>query len=163
MSIESDADLLGLRAIGAIVAEALAAMARRVAPGVTTGELDAACAEVLRRRGARATPQHVYRFPAASCVSVNSEAVHGIPGKRALRTGGVVKLDVTADKDGYVADAARTVVVGNVPGSASGSRTALAPPSSRHFPRLGPAIGRATSDGPSSARCVARASASCAT
>src|SRR5262245_14966818 len=122
MSIESDADLLGLQAIGAIVAEALAAMARRVAPGVTTGELDAACADVLQRRGARATPQHVYNFPAVSCVSVNSEAVHGVPGRRALRPGDVVKIDVTADKDGYVADAARTVVVGG--GAGLGQRLA---------------------------------------
>jgi len=83
---------------------------------VTTAEIDDACAEVLRRRGARPTPQHAYGFPAASCVSVNSEAVHGVPGKRALRAGDVVKLDVTADKGGYVADAARTVVVGGVPG-----------------------------------------------
>ncbi|MFO0843073.1 MAG: type I methionyl aminopeptidase [Gemmataceae bacterium] len=112
MSIESEADLLGLRAVGAVVAEALEAMRRRVAPGVTTLELDAAAEAVLRRHGAGATPQRVYGFPGWSCVSVNSEAVHGIPGKRMLRDGDVVKLDVTADLAGFVADAARTVVVG---------------------------------------------------
>src|SRR5262245_15857690 len=91
-------------------------MRRHVAAGVTTADLDAVAEEVLRRHGARATPHDVYRFPAASCISVNSEAVHGIPGRRALRDGDLVKLDLTADLDGYVADAARTVVVGEVPG-----------------------------------------------
>src|SRR5258708_5331629 len=116
MSIESAADLAGLRAVGAIVADALAQMARHVAAGVTTGELDAVADAVLRAHGAGPTPRRLLQFPGASCISVNSEAVHGIPGKRALRAGDVVKLDVTADRDGYVADAARTVVVGGLPG-----------------------------------------------
>src|SRR5262245_17566822 len=110
MSIESASDLEGLRIIGAIVAEALEEMRRRVAAGVTTADLDAVAEEVLRRRGARATPRDVYNFPAASCISVNSEAVHGVPRRRVLRDGDVVKLDLTADRDGFVADAARTVV-----------------------------------------------------
>jgi methionyl aminopeptidase len=116
MSIESEADLAGLRTIGAIVARTLEAMRRHVRAGVTTAELDAVAEEELRRAGARATPRHVYGFPGAACISINSEAVHGIPGRRALRAGDVVKLDVTADKGGYVADAARTVIVGDLPG-----------------------------------------------
>lgn len=116
MSIASEADLPGLRAAGRVVAAALAAMRRHVRAGVTTGELDAVADEQLRRAGARPTPRYAYGFPGASCVSVNSEAVHGIPGKRALLVGDVVKLDITADLGGYVADAARTVVVGDVPG-----------------------------------------------
>ncbi len=116
MSIESACELEGLCAIGAIVAETLEAMRQRVAAGVTTAELDAVAEEVLRRRGARATPRDVYNFPAASCISVNSEAVHGVPRQRVLYAGDVVKLDITADRDGFVADAARTVVVGDVPG-----------------------------------------------
>jgi methionyl aminopeptidase len=116
MSIECASELEALKAIGALVARTLESMRRHVRAGVTTGELDAVAGECLRRAGARATPRHVYGFPAASCVSVNSEAVHGVPGKRALLPGDVVKLDVTADKAGYVADAARTVVVGGVPG-----------------------------------------------
>lgn len=116
MSIQSIADLECLQIIGAIVAEALTAMQRHVAADVTTADLDAIADDVLRRHGARATPRDVLRFPGAACISVNSEAVHGIPGRRLLREGDVVKLDVTADRAGYVADAARTVVVGNVPG-----------------------------------------------
>ena len=116
MSIDSADDLEGLKAIGAIVAEALDEMRRHVAAGVTTADLDAVADAVLRRHGARASPRDVYHFPAASCVSVNCEAVHGIPGRRMLRTGDVVKIDLTADRDGYFADAARTVIVGGAPG-----------------------------------------------
>src|SRR4051794_14288337 len=66
MSIDSEQDLAGLRAIGRVVALALAEMRRWVAPGVTTLELDAAGAEVLRRHGANPTPQRVYGFPGAT-------------------------------------------------------------------------------------------------
>src|SRR5262249_20117170 len=97
MSIESERDLVGLRAIGQIVAVALASMRRHAVAGATTADLDAVGAEVLHRRGAEPTPRKVYGFPAATCVSVNDEAVHGIPGPRVLRAGDVVKLDVTAD------------------------------------------------------------------
>jgi methionyl aminopeptidase len=124
MSIHSQADLEGLRRIGRIVAEALRVMQDRLAPGMTTADLDAIGAAVLARHGARPTPQHTYGFPAACCISVNDEVVHGIPGARVLRAGDVVKLDVTADRDGYVADAARTVVLG--PAAADASRLAAA-------------------------------------
>src|SRR5262249_7983521 len=84
-------------------------MKARVRPGMTTGELDRIGAEVLHRHGARSAPQVLYGFPAATCISLNDEAVHGIPGPRPLRPGDLVKLDVTAELDGYIADAAVTV------------------------------------------------------
>src|SRR4029453_1867934 len=58
------------------------------------------------------SPRHVYGFPGASCISVNDEVVHGVPGRRVLGPGDVLKIDVTADLEGFVADAARTVVIG---------------------------------------------------
>ena len=61
---------------------------------------------VLERHGARSAPALVYRFPGAICISVNDEAVHGVPGPRRLAAGDVVTLDVTAELDGYMADAA---------------------------------------------------------
>jgi methionyl aminopeptidase len=64
--------------------------------------------------GARSAPALVYKFPGVNCISVNDEAVHGIPGKRAVRSGDLVKLDVTIEKDGFMADAAVTVPVGEV-------------------------------------------------
>jgi methionyl aminopeptidase len=111
MSIDSDKDLEGLRRIGRIVRLALEAMKKRVGAGITTGELDEIGAEVLARHGARSAPRLVYDFPRSICISVNDEAVHGIPGDRVLAPGDLVKLDTTAEKDGYMADAAITVAV----------------------------------------------------
>ncbi|MBS1678161.1 MAG: type I methionyl aminopeptidase [Actinobacteria bacterium] len=114
MSIESQADLDGLRAAGRVVAKAIRAMRARVRPGVSTKELDRVGARVFAAAGARSAPQLAYGFPGVNCISVNDEAVHGIPGRRRLRQGDLVKLDVTAELDGYYADACVTVPVGEV-------------------------------------------------
>lgn len=111
MTIRSESELTALRAAGRIAAEALEAMRRAVRPGITTAELDRVAREIYERRGARSAPEMVYNFPGATCISVNDEVVHGIPGPRALQPGDVVKLDVTLEKDGYMADTACTVVV----------------------------------------------------
>jgi methionyl aminopeptidase len=87
-------------------------MRRAVRPGITTAELDAIARREFKRAGARSGPQLDYDFPGVTCISVNDEAVHGIPGRRRLRRGDLVKLDVTAELDGFYADACRTVVVG---------------------------------------------------
>ena len=117
MSIESEADLEGLRAAGRVVARAIRAMRARVRPGISTGELDRVGAQVFSQAGARSGPQLAYDFPGVNCISVNDEAVHGIPGRRRLCEGDLVKLDVTAELDGYYADACVTVPVGIVAGS----------------------------------------------
>jgi methionyl aminopeptidase len=111
MSIDSDDDLQALRRVGRLVGEALAAMERAVEPGMSTADLDAAGAAVLTAAGARSAPQIVYGFPGFNLLSVNDEIVHGIPGRRRLVAGDVLKLDVTAELDGYIADAARTIVL----------------------------------------------------
>jgi methionyl aminopeptidase len=90
----------------------LEAMKRSVTSGITTAELDEVGAKVMREHGARSAPALVYKFPGVSCISVNDEAVHGIPGQRKLQDGDLVKLDVTVEKDGFMADAAVTVSVG---------------------------------------------------
>jgi methionyl aminopeptidase len=115
MSVDTPEDLEGLRRAGRAVAATLREVARRVRPGVTTAELDALAARVLARHGARSAPALVYGFPGTICISVDDEAVHGIPGPRRLRAGELVKLDVTAELDGYFADAAISVPVGRVP------------------------------------------------
>jgi methionyl aminopeptidase len=112
VSIESPRDLAGLQAAGRAVAATLKEVRRLVRPGVTTAELDHAAARVLARHGARSAPRLAYRFPGTICISVDDEAVHGIPGPRRLRAGQLVKLDVTAELDGYYADAAISVPVG---------------------------------------------------
>ena len=112
MSIESAADLAGMRLASRITRETLDALERGVRAGVTTADLDAIAARVFDRHGARSAPTLVYGFPGHALISVNDEIVHGVPGSRRLRRGDVVKLDVTVEKDGYVADAARSVIVG---------------------------------------------------
>ena len=114
MSIRSQSEFNKLRAIGRIVRAALDEMSRAVRPGITTSELDRIGATVLARHGAESSPPKVYGFPGATCISVNEEAIHGIPGTRVLREGDLVKLDVTAEKEGFVADAAVTVGVGSI-------------------------------------------------
>lgn len=115
MSIQSDADLAGLKKVGRIVRLALEEMAKHVRAGVTTGELADIGSDVMRRNGARSAPAMVYGFPGDVLISLNDEAVHGIPShSRTIRPGDLVKLDVTFEKGGYMADAAITVPVGPV-------------------------------------------------
>jgi methionyl aminopeptidase len=115
MSIDSAADWAGLREVGRIVRRTLVALERHARPGVTTAELDRIAARVFARHGARSAPAIVYGFPGTVLISVNDEVVHGVPGARRLAEGDLVKLDVTAEKNGYIADAARTVVLGRGP------------------------------------------------
>src|ERR1700733_12252379 len=103
-----------MHAAGLVVRLMLEAMRDEVRPGITTAELDEAGASVMRQHGAQSAPALVYKFPGVSCISLNDEAVHGIPGERVLQPGDLVKLDVTVEKNGYMADAACTVPVGEV-------------------------------------------------
>ena len=125
MSIRNSRDFEKLRVIGRIVRLALDRTAAAVVPGITTGELDRIGAQVLAEHGAESAPPKVYGFPGALCISVNEEAIHGIPGGRVLREGDLVKLDLVAERDGYYADAAVTVAVGAVsPAAAALARCA---------------------------------------
>ncbi len=112
MSIRSHIEYEKLRAIGKIVRRALDRAAAAVKPGITTRELDAIGASVLADAGAESAPPKVYGFPGALCISINDEAIHGIPGARVIQDGDLVKLDLVAEKDGFYADAAVTVHAG---------------------------------------------------
>jgi methionyl aminopeptidase len=116
MSIKTPEELAGMQAAGKIVRQMLEVMKSAARSGMTTGELDLIGADVMRAQGARSAPSLVYGFPGVSCISVNDEIVHGIPGQRRLRNGDLLKLDVTIEKDGFMADAAETIVVGSVDG-----------------------------------------------
>ncbi|HEX8392512.1 MAG TPA: type I methionyl aminopeptidase [Longimicrobium sp.] len=111
MSIETETELEGLRRAGHVVALVLRAMREAVREGITTLELDDVAARVMAEHGARPAPRMIYGFPGSTCISVNDEAVHGIPGPRRLEKGDVVTLDATVELDGYYADAAITVGV----------------------------------------------------
>ncbi len=114
MSINGPEELESLRAAGAVVRRALEAMKREARPGVTTKQLDEIGSRVIEESGARSAPSMVYGSPGANCISLNEEAVHGIPSDRVLREGDLLKLDVTVEKDGFMADAAETVPVGAI-------------------------------------------------
>jgi methionyl aminopeptidase len=111
MTIQSKNDLTAMRAVGRLVALALTEMRSVVEPGMTTEQLDDVGARFLKKHGARSAPQLTYAFPGFNCISVNEEVVHGVPGPRVLKGGDVVKIDVTAELDGYIADSAITVVL----------------------------------------------------
>ena len=115
MSITSEDELEGIKHAGAVVAAALAAMKATVQPGVTPAQLDAICGEVFAEYGAVSAPRLEYGAPVHAFVSVNADVVHGLPTDRPLEPGDVVKLDVTPNVGGFVADAALSVVVPPAP------------------------------------------------
>jgi methionyl aminopeptidase len=99
---------------GAIVGSALTLLKRSVEPGMTTRDLDNIAYKEITRWGAKPTFKGYRGFPATICASVNEEIVHGIPGKRILREGDIIKMDVGATIDGFIGDAAVSVAVGEV-------------------------------------------------
>lgn len=109
MTITNRSDLDGMIRVGRLVGLAHAWLATQIEAGMTTAELDERGARFLRAHGARSAPQLTYGFPGFNLISVNDEIVHGIPGPRRLEPGDLVKLDITAELDGFVADAARTI------------------------------------------------------
>ncbi|QQA43257.1 type I methionyl aminopeptidase [Pelagovum pacificum] len=114
MTITREDELDGLKDIGRIVARTMQTMAKAIEPGITTAELDAIGAAELEREGAISAPRSTYDFPGHTCISVNEEIAHGIPGPRAIRTGDLVNIDVSASKNGYFADTGATFRAGPV-------------------------------------------------
>ena len=121
IQIKSDQEIALMRAAGLVVGRTLQALTAAVAPGVTTGELDALAESEIR--GAGAVPSFkgyqphpsVPPFPGSICASVNDEIVHGIPGPRVLQEGDIISIDCGAILAGWHGDAAVTVAVGEVP------------------------------------------------
>ncbi|NPD15000.1 type I methionyl aminopeptidase [Xinfangfangia sp. D13-10-4-6] len=111
MTIGNENDLEKLRVIGRIVAMTLQKMGAALEPGMTTAELDAIGRECLEREGARSAPQLDYKFPGATCISVNEEAAHGIPSSRRIERGDLVNIDVSAERDGYYSDTGASFIV----------------------------------------------------
>jgi methionyl aminopeptidase len=109
------AEIEKMRITGRVVAEVLDAMAKAMVPGVTrTADLDQLASRLCRQRGAIPAFLGYRGFPASTCISVNEAVVHGIPGARVLMDGDIVSLDFACSIDGYFADAAVTVPVGQV-------------------------------------------------
>jgi methionyl aminopeptidase len=111
MIISNDDELTKLKAIGRICANAVKTMAAALEPGITTLELDNVGRRVLEDAGARSAPELCYQFPGATCISVNEEVAHGIPGPRVIRAGDLVNIDVSAEKDGFFSDTGASFAV----------------------------------------------------
>ncbi len=115
--VKSQHEIELMRAAGKVNAEAHAAVRAAIRPGVTTGELDAIAAAVLKKHNAKPAFLGVmgaYPYPATTTISINDELVHGIPGKRKLREGDIVSVDCGTILDGFVADSAFTAGVGAI-------------------------------------------------
>ncbi|MBX3511204.1 MAG: type I methionyl aminopeptidase [Hyphomonadaceae bacterium] len=112
MTIDNDAQLEHLRAIGAIVARVRDAMGAALEPGMTTKELDDLGRAMLEREGARSAPEITYDFPGATCISVFPAIAHGVPGEHAMQAGDLINIDVSAEKDGFFGDTGASFVVG---------------------------------------------------
>jgi methionyl aminopeptidase len=111
MTIEDEDDVAALGRIGRIVSQVLQQMLDAAKPGMTTRELDAFGAKLLEKERARSAPILMYDFPGATCISINEQAAHGVPGDRVIRAGDVLNVDVSAELEGYYADTGGTRVV----------------------------------------------------
>ncbi|MFH1386662.1 MAG: type I methionyl aminopeptidase [bacterium] len=116
IKIKSKDEVELIREAGAIVAEVLDKLSRLAQPGITTEELDRAGEKLIRERGANPVFIGYRGYRHATCISLNHEVVHGIPGKRELKKGDIVSIDVGAQKAGYIGDSAVTVPVGKISG-----------------------------------------------
>jgi len=115
--IKSAQEIEIMQKAGRINALALETVRDLIRPGITTAELDKAAGEVIRKNNAKPAFKGYpgpYPFPATITVSINEELVHGIPGKRRLKDGDIVSIDCGTILDGYVADSAFTIGVGEI-------------------------------------------------
>jgi methionyl aminopeptidase len=104
-----------MRAAGRLVGEVLTQLTTKVAPGVTTAELDEVAEKLIGDAGAIPAFKGYHGYPASICASINDEVIHGIPsGRRVLNEGDIVSIDVGASLDGFYGDSAITLAVGHV-------------------------------------------------
>ncbi len=115
ITIKSPREVDSMRKAGEIVGKTIELLKASVEPGMTTRDLDRIAFREITRQGATPTFKGYRGFPATICASVNEEIVHGIPGKRVLKEGDLIKVDVGATMEGFIGDAAVTIPVGEVP------------------------------------------------
>jgi methionyl aminopeptidase len=107
-------EIEAIRAAAKLVARTLEMLGKEVRPGITTADLDRLAESFIRENGGRPAFKGYRGFPASICPSVNEEVVHAIPGRRELRDGDIIGIDVGVERDGFYGDAARTFTVGEV-------------------------------------------------
>ncbi|WP_339213494.1 type I methionyl aminopeptidase [Ornithinibacillus sp. FSL M8-0202] len=113
MIAKTEEDFNGLKEIGKICGAIRDELVRLTKPGITTKELDEIAGEMFEKAGAQSAPKGVYDFPGYTCISINEEVAHGIPGDRTIQEGDLVNIDVSGSKNGYFADTGISFVVGN--------------------------------------------------
>ncbi len=114
IGLKSDRELAIMRRAGNIVAEVLDVLNRSIKPGIETIELDRQAEALIRKLGSRPAFKDYKGYPANICTSINEVIVHGIPGKKVLRDGDIISVDVGVEFEGYYGDAAYTYPVGNI-------------------------------------------------
>ena len=114
ITIKSPYEIECMRCAGKVAGQALAAAGAMIEPGVTTHDVDMAVRKVIADNGMIPSFLGYGGFPAAACVSINDEVIHGIPGKRVIKEGDLVKIDVGATYKGYHGDTAGTFACGKI-------------------------------------------------
>ena len=114
ITLKSPHEIDSMRRAGKITAAARALAGEMVKPGVTTQEIDRAVERFIRSQGAVPSFLHDNGFPASVCISINDEVIHGIPGKRVLKEGDIVSVDVGAYMEGFHGDCAATFPCGKI-------------------------------------------------
>lgn len=112
--IKSKREIEKLREAGRVVAETHAFLKELIEPGITTGELDRRAEEFIKKKGSIPAFKGYGGFPGSICASINEEVVHGIPGKKQLKEGDIISLDIGSIVDGYYGDSAKTHPVGEI-------------------------------------------------
>jgi methionyl aminopeptidase len=112
--IKTPAEIDKIADAGRLLARTHRLLRGKARPGVTTGELDAAAEKFIRSQGAWPVFKGYRGFPGSICASPNSMVVHGIPGDYRLERGDILSIDIGVELDGWVADAAVTLPIGNV-------------------------------------------------
>ncbi|MBT9151944.1 MAG: Methionine aminopeptidase 1 [Firmicutes bacterium] len=112
--LKSEREIAIMREAGKIVALAIAEVTRAVRPGISTGELNALVENLMAKQGARPAFKGYHGYPASICTSINEEIVHGIPSLKVLKEGDIISIDIGAEINGYFADAAVTLAVGDI-------------------------------------------------
>ena len=115
MLLKTEKEIAIMRRAGQVVARTLRMVGDKIRAGMTTAELDRLIEEFIRSQGAVPAFKGYQGFPASACISIDDEVVHGIPGKRVIKEGEIVSVDIGSIVDGYYGDSARTYAIGEIP------------------------------------------------
>jgi len=114
INIKTQEEIELIRASGRIASKTLDYLATKIKPGITTEQLDQLGHQFILDNCAKPSPLNYRGYPKSLCISINEEVVHGIPGKRRIKEGDILTIDITVNKNGFHGDTARTFMVGNV-------------------------------------------------